>query len=61
MILRYHISTMIIGILNDKRGWSTVENKAFKIVDREYSDLNIVFANKAMVDFMSLSFVIISL
>ena len=44
------LSEMIIGILNDKRGWSTVENKAFKIVDREYSDLNIIFANPETVD-----------
>ena len=44
------LSEMIIGILNDKRGWSTVENKAFKIVDKEYSDLNIIFANPETVD-----------
>ena len=44
------LSEMIIGILNDIRGWSTVENMNFQIVDSEYSDLNIVFAKPETVD-----------
>ena len=44
------LSEMIIGILNDPRGWSTIENRVFQTVDSEYSDLNIIFANPETVD-----------
>ena len=44
------LTGMIIGILNDPRGWSTVENMNFQLVDSEYSDLNIVFAKPKTVD-----------
>jgi len=44
------LTGMIIGILNDPRGWSTVENMNFQLVDSEYSDLNIVFAKPETVD-----------
>ena len=39
------LSEMIPGILNDPRGWATVENTSFQIVDKEVADLNIVFAS----------------
>ena len=35
-------SEMVTGILNDQRGWATVENTNFKIVKKEDADLNIV-------------------
>ena len=44
------LAGMIIGILNDPRGWSTVENINFQLVNSEYSDLNIVFAKPKTVD-----------
>ena len=44
------LSEMVIGILNDPRGWSTIENRVFQTVDSEYSDLNIIFANPETVD-----------
>ena len=44
------LSDMIIGILNDPRGWSTIEGRVFQIVSSENADLNIVFANPKTVD-----------
>ena len=44
------LSGMILGILNDPRGWATVENTGFQIVDKEVADLNIVFASPDTVD-----------
>jgi len=44
------LSNMIIGILNDPRGWSTIEDRVFQIVDSENADLNIVFAKPETVD-----------
>ena len=44
------LSEMIIGVLNDPRGWATVENTNFKIVKKEDADLNIVFASPDTVD-----------
>ena len=44
------LGEMVIGILNDPRGWSTVENQSFQIVDKEDADLNIVFAKPETVD-----------
>jgi len=44
------LSEMIPGILNDPRGWATVENTSFQIVDKEVADLNIVFASPDTVD-----------
>ena len=44
------LSEMITGILNDPRGWATVENTNFKIVKKEDADLNIVFASPDTVD-----------
>ncbi len=44
------LSEMILGILNDPRGWATVENTGFQIVDNEVADLSIVFANPDTVD-----------
>tara|TARA_B100001113_G_scaffold350416_1_gene347524 strand:+ start:1692 stop:2639 length:948 start_codon:yes stop_codon:yes gene_type:complete len=44
------LSEMITGILNDPRGWSTIENTEFQNVDREFSDLNIIFAKPDTVD-----------
>tara|TARA_B100000902_G_scaffold389014_1_gene435515 strand:- start:1122 stop:1544 length:423 start_codon:yes stop_codon:yes gene_type:complete len=41
---------MVIGILNDPRGWSTIESQSFQIVDSEKADLNIVFAKPETVD-----------
>ena len=35
---------MILGILNDQRGWSTIENINFQLVNSEYADLNVIFA-----------------
>ncbi len=36
------LGEMVLGILNDPRGWSTVENQSFQIVDSEDADFNIV-------------------
>ena len=44
------LSNLISGILNDPRGWSTVEDKSFQIVNSEDADLNIVFAKPETVD-----------
>ena len=44
------LSNMIIGILNDPRGWSTIEDRDFQIVASEDADLNIVFAKPETVD-----------
>ena len=44
------LSNMVIGILNDPRGWSTIETKSFQIVNSENADLNIVFAKPETVD-----------
>ena len=44
------LGEMVIGILNDPRGWATVENQSFQIVDREDADLNIIFAKPETVD-----------
>ena len=44
------LGEMVMGILNDPRGWSTVENQSFQIVDKEDADLNIVFAKPETVD-----------
>ena len=44
------LGEMVIGILNDPRGWATVENQSFQIVDKEDADLNIVFAKPDTVD-----------
>ena len=44
------LGEMVIGILNDPRGWATVENQSFQIVDKEDADLNIVFAKPETVD-----------
>ena len=44
------LTNMIIGILNDPRGWSTIEDKDFQIVASEDADLNIVFAKPETVD-----------
>ena len=44
------LSNMIIGILNDSRGWSTIEDRVFQIVDSENADFNIVFAKPETVD-----------
>jgi len=44
------LSNMIIGILNDPRGWSTIEDRGFQIVASEDADLNIVFAKPETVD-----------
>ena len=44
------LSNMVIGILNDPRGWSTIESKSFQIVNSENADLNIVFARPETVD-----------
>ena len=44
------LSNMVIGILNDPRGWSTIESQSFQIVDSEKADLNIVFAKPETVD-----------
>ena len=44
------LSNMIIGILNDSRGWSTIEDRIFQIVDSENADFNIVFAKPETVD-----------
>ena len=44
------LGEMVIGILNDPRGWATIENKSFQIVDREDADLNIIFAKPETVD-----------
>tara|TARA_B100001248_G_C27309126_1_gene420996 strand:+ start:45 stop:992 length:948 start_codon:yes stop_codon:yes gene_type:complete len=44
------LSKMIIGILNDSRGWSTIEDRVFQIVDSENADFNIVFAKPETVD-----------
>lgn len=44
------LSNMVIGILNDPRGWSTIENQSFQIVNSENADLNIVFAKPETVD-----------
>ncbi len=41
---------MVIGVLNDPRGWATVEDKSFQIVKKEDADLNIVFAKPETVD-----------
>ena len=44
------LSNLISGILNDPRGWSTVEDRSFQIVNSEDADLNIVFAKPETVD-----------
>ena len=44
------LSNMVIGILNDPRGWSTIESQSFQIVNSENADLNIVFARPETVD-----------
>lgn len=44
------LGEMVIGILNDPRGWATIENQSFQIVDREDADLNIIFAKPETVD-----------
>ena len=44
------LSNMIIGILNDPRGWSTIEDRDFQIVASEDADLNVVFAKPETVD-----------
>ena len=44
------LSNMIIGILNDSRGWSTIEGRVFQIVGSENADFNIVFAKPETVD-----------
>ena len=44
------LGEMVIGILNDPRGWATIENQSFQIVDKEDADLNIVFAKPETVD-----------
>ena len=44
------LGEMVIGILNDPRGWATIENQLFQIVDREDADLNIIFAKPETVD-----------
>ena len=44
------LGEMVTGILNDPRGWTTVENRSFQIVDKEDADLNIVFAKPKTVD-----------
>ena len=44
------LSDMILSILNDPRGWSTIENIDFQLVSSEYADLNVIFANPTTVD-----------
>ncbi len=44
------LAEMVDGILNDPRGWATVENRSFQIVGKEDADLNIVFAKPDTVD-----------
>ena len=44
------LSNMIIGILNDPRGWSTIEDRDFQTVASEDADLNVVFAKPETVD-----------
>ena len=44
------LSNMIIGILNDSRGWSTIEGRVFQIVGSESADFDIVFAKPETVD-----------
>ena len=44
------LSNMILGILNDQRGWSTIENINFQLVNSEYADLNVIFAEPTTVD-----------
>ena len=44
------LAKMVTGILNDPRGWATVENRSFQIVGKDDADLNIVFAKPNTVD-----------
>ena len=44
------LSDMILSILNDPRGWSTIENIEFQLVSPEYADFNIIFAKPITVD-----------
>ena len=44
------LSDMILSILNDPRGWSTIENIDFQLVSSEYADLNVIFAKPTTVD-----------
>ena len=44
------ISNMILKILNDPRGWSTISNKRFQFTSFERSDFEIIFATPNTVD-----------
>ena len=44
------LAEMVTGILNDPRGWATVENRSFQIVGKDDADFNIVFAKPNTVD-----------
>ena len=44
------ISNMILKILNDPRGWSTISNKKFQFTSFERSDFEIIFATPNTVD-----------
>ena len=44
------LSDMVLSILNDPRGWSTIENIDFQLVSSEYADLNVIFAKPTTVD-----------
>ena len=44
------LSNMVTRVLNDPRGWATIENRSFQIVKKDDADLNIVFAKPETVD-----------
>ncbi len=44
------VSDMILKILNDPRGWSTIANKKFQFTSFERSDFEIIFATPSTVD-----------
>ena len=44
------VSDMILKILNDPRGWSTIANKKFQFTSFERSDFEIIFATPNTVD-----------
>ena len=44
------ISNMLLKILNDPRGWSTIANKKFQFTSFEKSDFEIIFATPNTVD-----------
>ncbi len=44
------LANLISTILNDQRGWRSVEDKPFHIVDESDADFNIIFATPNIVD-----------